>query len=251
MKRKLFIITALISTLFCCPAFAQDTTTLKTEYNEKENYKVYAETVENLGCEFAELIANGYPKEMYCTGSNVNVRQEPNLESKIFDKLQKYTTVEAIATDGEWVCITTQDGIAFVYGKYLRDVVKLPENTTNRWSVELTEEEYELVARIGMLECGGEPDLGQQAVFEVIFNRVFHEKYPNDVIEVLSQKGQFSTWKNRNIKRATPTEAIYRNLDLVLAGQTNILPYETVYFSIGAQNKRVQERIGCHVFCNY
>ena len=149
------------------------------------------------------------------------------------------------------MCITTQDGIAFVYGAYLRDVPQIPENSINRWNISLTEEEYELVARIGMLECGGEEDLGQQAVFEVIFNRVFHEKYPDNVTDVLSQKGQFVTWKNRNIKRATPTEKIYKNLDLVLAGKTEILPYETVYFSMGAQNKRVQERIGCHVFCNY
>ena len=250
MKKSLFVIAALISSLFCSPALAQDTTTLKNEY-EKENYKVYAETVENLDDDFADLIANGFPKDMYCTATNVNVRQEPNTNCKIYDRLQRGTTVEAIATDGKWVCITTQDGIAFVYGEYLKDVVTVPEGESNRWSLELTEEEYELVARIGMLECGGEPDIGQQAVFEVIFNRVFHEKYPNDVTEVLSQKGQFSTWKNRNIKRATPSEKIYKNLDLVLAGQTNILPYETVYFSIGAQNKRVQERIGCHVFCNY
>ena len=157
----------------------------------------------------------------------------------------------SIKTDGEWVCITTQDGIAFVYGEYLKEPRVLPEGVDNRWGIELTDEEYELVARIGMLECGGESDLGQQAVFEVIFNRVFHNNYPNTIVEVLSQKGQFSTWKNRNIKQATPTEKIYRNLDLVLAGKTEILPYETVYFSMGAQNKRVQERIGCHVFCNY
>lgn len=249
MKRKLFVIVALISTLFCCPAFAQDTTLLK--YEEKENYKVYTKTVANLTPEFIDLIADGQPKEMYCTATNVNVRQEPNTNCHIFDKLQHGTTVEAIATDGEWICITTQDGIAFVYGKYLREVKTLPENSKNRWGIELTEEEYDLVARIGMLECGGEEDLGQQAVFEVIFNRVYHDKYPNNVIDVLSQKGQFATWKNRYIKRAAPTEQIYKNLDLVLTGQTDILPYETVYFSMGAQNKRVQEVIGCHYFCNY
>lgn len=250
MKRKLFIVAALISTLFCCPALAQDTTKNQIEY-EKENYKVYAETVPNITKEFINLIENGQPKEMYCTATNVNVRQEPNLNCHIFGQLQKHTTVEAIATDGEWVCITTQDGIAFVYGEYLKEPRVLPEGVDNRWGIELTDEEYELVARIGMLECGGESDLGQQAVFEVIFNRVFHNNYPNTIVEVLSQKGQFSTWKNRNIKQATPTEKIYRNLDLVLAGKTEILPYETVYFSMGAQNKRVQERIGCHVFCNY
>lgn len=251
MKRKLFLLAALISSLFCCPAYAQDNTMLKTEYNEKENYKVYAETIEVLTPEFKDLIANGNPVEMYCIATNVNVRQEPNIHCFIFDQLQPGTTVEAIATNGEWICITTEEGIAFVYAKYLKELVKHDNGGVNRWGLELTEDEYELVARIGMLECGGEPDRGQQAVFEVIFNRVYHDKYPNTVTEVLSQKGQFTTWKNRNIKRANPSDKIYRNLDAVLAGETNILPYETVYFSMGAQNKRVQDRIGCHVFCNY
>lgn len=266
MKRRMFVLIALISSLFCCPACAQDSTNMKmdinktqteaaTEANETdecdEPYKIYTESIENLTPEFADLIANGTPKEMYCIASNVNVREEPNLNSHIFGRLQRNTTVEAIATDGEWICITTQGGIAFVYGKYLKEPMQISDDADNRWGITLTDEEYELVARIGMLECGGEEDLGQQAVFEVIFNRVYHDKYPDNVIDVLSQKGQFVTWKNRNIKRATPTEKIYKNLNLVLAGQTNILPYETVYFSLGAQNSRVQEVIGCHVFCNY
>ena len=179
MKRKLFVLLALISTLFCCPAFAQDKAS--QEINIKENYKVYAEAIENLAPEFIDLIADGQPKEMYCIGHNVNIRVEPNTNCNVIDQLHKYGTVEAIATDGKWVCITTEDGIAFVYGKYLREIPQIPENSVNRWNISLTEEEYELVAKIGMLECGGEEDLGQQAVFEVIFNRVFHDKYPNNV----------------------------------------------------------------------
>lgn len=250
MKRKLFIVAALISTLFCCPAFAQEKTS--QEIDIKENYKVYAEAVENLAPEFAELIANGEPKEMYSTGNNVNVRSEPNTNCHVYDQLHKFTTVEAIAEFEDWICITTQDGIAFVYSAYLRDVELMPDRTeVNRWNIVLTPEEYDLVARIGQLECGGECDLGQQAVFEVILNRIHHKAYPNTAIGVLSQSGQFSTWKNRNIGAATPSERILTNLNLVLSGKTHVLPYETVYFSRGAQNKKIQLRIGDHVFCNY
>ena len=55
MKRKLFIVVALISTLFCCPALAQDATKNQNEY-EKENYKVYAEAIPNITKEFVNLI---------------------------------------------------------------------------------------------------------------------------------------------------------------------------------------------------
>ena len=42
----------------------------------------------------------------------------------------------------------------------------------------VTEEERELIARIVYLEARGEPTQGQQAVAEVILNRVAAEKFP-------------------------------------------------------------------------
>jgi len=118
----------------------------------------------------------------------------------------------------------------------------------NRWSITMTEYEREMLAKIVMLEAGGESDLGQQAVVEVIFNRVIDPSFKNDIIGVLSEKGQFTTWKYVN--RGKPTERVYQNIDLVASGQTNIFPAQTVFFSRGAQNKRIQARIGGHVFCN-
>lgn len=122
--------------------------------------------------------------------------------------------------------------------------------TGNRWGVNLTAEEINLIARIGELECGGEGDIGQQAVFEVILNRVADPAWPNTVYGVLSQKGQFSTWKNVNSRRATPSVRIINNLNIVLGGGSNVLPMNTVYFSRGPQNKRIQAHIGGHYFCN-
>lgn len=122
--------------------------------------------------------------------------------------------------------------------------------SSNRWGITITPEEREILARIVELECGAEPDIGQQAVIEVVLNRVVDPSYPNTVVGVLSQRRQFSTWKNVNSRRATPTAKDYANIDAVLNGQSNILPFNTVYFSRGAQNKRVQIRIGGHVFCN-
>lgn len=120
----------------------------------------------------------------------------------------------------------------------------------NRWGVTLNQDEINLMARIGELECGGESDIGQQAVFEVILNRVVDPSYPNTVHGVLSQRRQFTTWKMVNSGRANPSPRIMQNLQIVLGGGSNILPLNTVYFSRGAQNKRVQTRIGGHVFCN-
>lgn len=118
----------------------------------------------------------------------------------------------------------------------------------NRWNIELNEEERYILAQIVVLESGNQSDLGQQAVIEVICNRVTSSSFPNDVISVLSQRGQFSTWKSRNKAQVTNRELA--NIDAVLNGGTNIFPAKTVFFSRGAQNKRIQARIGDHVFCN-
>lgn len=123
-------------------------------------------------------------------------------------------------------------------------------NQTNRWGINLSDNEKELLARIVKLESGGESNLGQQAVIEVIFNRVVDPSFSNTLTGVLGKRGEFTTWGSRNSKRATPTAKEYANIEAVLNGHTNIFPFNTVYFSRGAQNPRVQARIGGHTFCN-
>ena len=124
------------------------------------------------------------------------------------------------------------------------------EVQSNRWGITLTEDEIELLARIVMLEAGGESDWGKDAVVEVIFNRMYDEDYPDTLEGVLSESGQFTTWKNRNSKAATPTEEVYDSIYYVLNGYTDIFPFETVYFGRSAQNDNVQLVIENHVFCN-
>lgn len=130
------------------------------------------------------------------------------------------------------------------------ETVSTQEEISNRWNVTLTEDEFDLLARIVMLEAGGEPALGQEAVVEVIFNRIYHEDFPNTLEEVLSEPRQFATWKNRNILAAIPTEKVCNSINNVLNGKTHILPYETVYFGLSAENNKKQTVIGNHVFCN-
>lgn len=124
---------------------------------------------------------------------------------------------------------------------------------SNRWGIKLKKSEIDLLAKIVYLESGGESDKGQQAVVEVIFNRIYEKgNFPDTVQGVLSQRAgsgyQFVTWVNRN--KAKPTDRIYENIYKVLEGKTNILPYKTVFFSRGAYNNKIQIRIGGHVFCN-
>jgi N-acetylmuramoyl-L-alanine amidase len=103
----------------------------------------------------------------------------------------------------------------------------------------------ELLAGIIWQEARGESDRGQQAVGEVVMNRVRSPRFPNSIAAVYAQRGQFSGYG----KAMRPTEKERVNARLVLEGRTDILPDDVVYFSTTAQNGRVWGRIGGHVFC--
>lgn len=193
-------------------------------------------TVEEISCE---------THYMYAIAEGVNIRNAPNLESTILDQTLLNTQFEVVGEYNGWSMITTEDGYAYISSQYLSDIP-----VGNRWNILLNESEKDLLARIVMLESGNQSDKGQQAVVEVIFNRIYSDEWPDTLYDVLSQKRQFSTWKNRNSKRAIPTEQVKRNIELVLSGKTDILPMDTVYFSRGGENSRVERIIGDHVFCN-
>lgn len=119
----------------------------------------------------------------------------------------------------------------------------------NRWNITLTQDEIDLLARIVWLESSGEPIEGQEAVVEVIFNRIASDKYPDTLYDVLSQGNptQFCSWKNR--ENAKPTEKEYQSIANVLNGNTNILRNDTLYFSTEPLTSHVDVVIGGHSFC--
>lgn len=121
--------------------------------------------------------------------------------------------------------------VALLLVTFTTTTVKAKETPINRWNIQLTADEIELISRIVQLECGHDIKESKYATIETIFNRMFDPRYPNTVEEVLSQKGQFSTWKNRNIAKATPTDDTYECVAMVLNGQTNVLEYDRLKFN--------------------
>jgi len=126
------------------------------------------------------------------------------------------------------------------------EVVKLYEN---RWNIQLTEEEIDLLAKIVWVESRGESQEGQKAVVEVILNRIASEKFPNTLYEVLSQKNptQFASWKHRDSAR--PTEKEYASIYSVLNGESGILREDTLYFATKKLTRNLDVKIDGHYFC--
>ena len=110
---------------------------------------------------------------------------------------------------------------------------------------EITAEERELLARVVYAESNTEPIEGQIAVAQVVLNRVRSESFPDTVSEVIYQERQFSTASI--LGSVVPNETNYEAVDA--AFETEVVPYEVLYFSRGAENDRVWGQIGAHVFC--
>ena len=126
-----------------------------------------------------------------------------------------------------------------------------PARAARYVNIEMTDEDLAELAAVVFLEAGNQSAEGQQAVVEVVFNRVLHSAFPGTVHDVLHQgEGravpQFSTIAL--LETAEPTQAQYDAIDAALYGPS-ILPGEVVFFSRTGENDRVWGTIGDHVFC--
>lgn len=118
-------------------------------------------------------------------------------------------------------------------------------------SIEISDEEANLLRWVVALEAQGEGYEGEKLVTEVIFNRVLSDKWPNTVGEVLRQRKQFSTLKYVGSKKAwaIPGETEDDAISDVLRSETPLLPsLRYVYFDTRGRNGRDKIRIGGHYF---
>lgn len=110
----------------------------------------------------------------------------------------------------------------------------------------LTAADVELMARVVWAEARGESDKGQQAVAEVILNRLAMEKYPDTVRDVVYAVNQFRSVPF--LEDAEPTQTQYEAVERAIRGPY-ILPMDVTYFARSAYNRSVWGIIGGHIFC--
>lgn len=110
----------------------------------------------------------------------------------------------------------------------------------------LTQEDKDLLAKLIWREARGESFKGQQAVAEVILNRLASPKYSNTMRGVIYAEGQFTTAKFLN--DTTADELQYKAIEKALSGP-NVLPTDVMFFNRRAVNGRIWGQIGRHVFC--
>ena len=118
------------------------------------------------------------------------------------------------------------------------------ERTENEYSYCITDEEYNLLLRVCMSECGGkygEPLEGKIAVVETILNR--SEIYGKTIEEVVYEPNQYSVADN-----GEPDETVREAVDIALS--SNTYPDEMIYFRSGYYHSfgTPYRQIGNHYF---
>lgn len=112
--------------------------------------------------------------------------------------------------------------------------------------VTLTMDERELLARMVWVEARGEPFEGQQAVAEVVLNRLVASNFQDSIESIVMAEGQFNS--SKFLDDAEPYQTQYEAVEHALKGPY-VLPINTVYFSQREPaNGSVWGWIGGHCF---
>ncbi|MEY8352469.1 cell wall hydrolase [Lachnospiraceae bacterium 54-53] len=172
----------------------------------------------------------------YANAAGVNIRENPNTESKVFDQTLLNTEFEVVLDVGGWSMITTEDGYAYIKSEYLSGQM-----------VTYTQEDLYVMAHVLAGEAQFCDDIEQRYVGSVVLNRVAHPEFPSTVKEVVFQKRQYSSISDKNYYRE-PTESNWTNARWILENGS-ILPGHIIYQSKGEQGSGVYLKTKWHTYC--
>lgn len=112
--------------------------------------------------------------------------------------------------------------------------------------VELTETEIDFLAKMVWVEAQGEEFEGQQAIAEVVLNRLVADDFGRSIKSIIMAENQFRS--SSLLKDAAPTSIQYEAVKRALNGPY-VLPKDVVYFATYPVTNNVWGSIGGHVFC--
>ena len=153
----------------------------------------------------------------------------------------------------------TTDEICWGYdGAFILDPAAMPDNpfiyeepvreyVEPRYEgLKLTDEETTLLARLIYVEARGECEDGQQAIAEVVLNRITSGLFGNSLTNLINDESQFVPRKL--LKEAKPGQAQYEAIDRALYGPY-VLPKEVMFYGRVRTTDSVWGNIGDHIFC--
>lgn len=101
------------------------------------------------------------------------------------------------------------------------------------FGAELSDEDVKMLEQVTYLEAGNQNLIGKRLVVSVILNRVDSDIFPNSVREVLSQDGQFSTYRHLNDAQPTWTDQLAVKMETERRLNTEVYFFRTNYYGCG------------------
>lgn len=110
----------------------------------------------------------------------------------------------------------------------------------------LTDAETKLLAKLIYVEARGECEDGQQAIAEVVLNRLTSDLFSGSITAMINDESQFVP--NKLIKEAKPGQAQYEAIDRALYGPY-VLPKDVLFYGRVRTTDSEWGSIGGHIFC--
>lgn len=121
-----------------------------------------------------------------------------------------------------------------------------PAETSRYPGLELTAQEKKLIADVICMEAGGEPFEGQQAVAEVILNRLKSGRFQSSIYNIIHAPDQFAAVPY--LYQAQPDYTQYKAIEQAQYGPY-VLPEDVVFYAKFKVNDNYWGQIGSHYFC--
>ena len=112
--------------------------------------------------------------------------------------------------------------------------------------LKLTDDETKLLAKLIYVEARGESAEGQQAIAEVVLNRLVSGNFGSSITDMINDESQFVPHKL--ILSAKPGQAQYEAIDRALYGPY-VLPIEVQFYGRVRTTDSPWGEIGGHIFC--
>ena len=115
-------------------------------------------------------------------------------------------------------------------------------------NIEISDSEMQELREVVAAESQDQCLEGQEAVVEVILNRVLSDEFPDTVHEVLSERGQFATWRLRKADWVEPEEADEAIMKVLTYGNIVLPDTSYVFFDTKGRNGKGHVKIESHYF---
>ncbi len=166
--------------------------------------------------ELAEQICTTYA---YAQSNGLRVREGPGTDYgiiKTVPKGSKLVVDKSVDNTGDWVKVKLGLNEAYVAHEYVTIEQKVGKGITVQEEAEIEAEkqraaalgiasrntdEVLLLAALIQCESGNQPYEGMVSVGAVVMNRVYSSRYPNNMYDVIHQRGQFTPALNGKVAR--------------------------------------------------